>query len=164
MFGYAVSVSRDTAVIGALLDDHGNGHSGSAYVFVKPEGGWSGVLNETAQLIANDAYAGDLFGCAVSVSGDTAVVGAFADDDSGDNSGSAYLFCLNGPDAVLKGDLNGDNVVNLADAILATQVLSGYKPEQVRTDYAVSGTDVNGDNRIGMEELVYILQKTAGER
>ncbi|MDM8554218.1 choice-of-anchor D domain-containing protein [Desulfococcaceae bacterium HSG7] len=162
MFGYSVSVSGDTAIVGAFSDDNGAGNSGSAYVFVKPKNGWSGALNETAKLTADDAHIGDMFGYSVSVSGDTAIVGAFWDDDRGDNSGSAYLFCLNDAgSAILKGDLNGDNVVNLADAIIALQVITGYTPTQLRTDYAISGTDVNGDDKVGMEELIYILQKEA---
>jgi len=31
-------------------------------------------------------------------------------------------------------------------------------------NYAVSGADVNNDNQVGMEEVLYILQKVAGLR
>lgn len=44
------------------------------------------------KLIAADSAAGDQFSSSVSVSGDIAVVGAFADDDDGSASGSAYVF------------------------------------------------------------------------
>ncbi len=64
-------------------------------------------------------------------------------------------------DIVNKGDLNGDGVTDLTDAIIALQVITGFNPAQLRSDYAVSGTDVNGDNRVGMEELIYILQEEA---
>lgn len=46
---------------------------------------------ETAKLTASDGASGDQFGSSVSISGDTLVVGAHGDDDSGDNSGSAYF-------------------------------------------------------------------------
>ena len=36
---------------------------------------------EDAKLTASDAAAGDQFGASVSISGDTALVGAFTDDD-----------------------------------------------------------------------------------
>jgi hypothetical protein len=41
-----------------------------------------------------DAAAGDGLGFSVALSENTAVIGAFGDDDSGDGSGSAYVFML----------------------------------------------------------------------
>ncbi len=55
-------------------------------------------------------------------------------------------------------DLNGDNVTDLIDAIVGLQVLTGRNPSQLRTDYVNSGVDVNGDDQIGLEELIYILE------
>jgi len=46
----------------------------------------------TNKLTAGDAAAGDNFGYSVGISGSTAIVGAYQDDDNGDDSGSAYLF------------------------------------------------------------------------
>jgi hypothetical protein len=57
-------------------------------VFVRSAGTWT----EQAKLTASDAASNDRFGHSVSVSGDTAVVGARLDDDGGSNSGSAYVF------------------------------------------------------------------------
>jgi hypothetical protein len=46
-------------VVGARRDDIGrNSHQGSAYVFVKPPGGWAGTLTETAKLTASDGAGG----------------------------------------------------------------------------------------------------------
>ena len=95
-FGYSVSIDGDTAVIGAWRDDDdGNGSdSGSAYVYVRTNGVWS----EQAKLTASDGTAGDNFGTSVSIDGDTAVIGAYADDNDNDNdygsdfSGSAYVY------------------------------------------------------------------------
>ena len=91
-FGISVSISGDTVVVGAHGDDDNGDVSGAAYVFVKPEAGWSGSLTETAKLTASDGAATDYFGWGVSISGDTVVVGADHDDDNGDASGSAYVF------------------------------------------------------------------------
>jgi hypothetical protein len=44
------------------------------------------------QIVAHDAAAGDQFGIAVSLSGETIVIGAPFDDDAGPASGSAYVF------------------------------------------------------------------------
>jgi hypothetical protein len=50
------------------------------------------VWFEQAKVTASDAASGDAFGWALGVSGDTLAVGAYADDDLGDLSGSAYMF------------------------------------------------------------------------
>jgi len=92
IFGYSVSVSGDTAVVGAASDDHAGSASGSAYVFTRSGSTWT----QQAKLTASDAAAGDGFGWSVSVWGDTAVVGALGDDDGGSLSGSAYVFTRSG--------------------------------------------------------------------
>ncbi len=87
-FGYSVSLSGDTAVVGALLHDGAGSSSGAAYVFVRSGTVWT----EQQELLASDGAADDQFGTSVSVSVDTTVIGAVLDDDSGDGSGSAYVF------------------------------------------------------------------------
>jgi hypothetical protein len=81
-----VSVSTDTALVGAYADDDGGSASGSSYVFVKARTGTNWV--ESAKLTASDAAVGDYFGHSVSISGDTVLMGAYGDDT---HSGSAYL-------------------------------------------------------------------------
>jgi uncharacterized protein (TIGR03437 family) len=93
-FGYSVAVSGDTVVVGASIDTIGqNSDQGSAYVFVRGGVIWS----KQQKLTADDGEAGDQFGSAVAVSGDTIVVSAPL-DDIGQNSdqGSAYVFVRNG--------------------------------------------------------------------
>ncbi|HOW70265.1 MAG TPA: SUMF1/EgtB/PvdO family nonheme iron enzyme [Phycisphaerae bacterium] len=87
-FGYSLSLSENLAVIGAFMDDDNGVDAGSAYVFRRTGDTWV----QEDKLLSSDASAGDAFGRCVSVSGDTAVVGAAQDDDKGDGSGSAYLF------------------------------------------------------------------------
>ena len=49
-FGFSVAVSGDTVVVGAEVDDVGsNSDQGSAYVFVRPAGGWAGSLHRERQ-------------------------------------------------------------------------------------------------------------------
>jgi subtilisin family serine protease len=60
------------------------------------------------------------------------------------------------------GDLNCDSAVNLADAIVAMQVLAGSAANLCREARIVH--DVNGNQHIGFEELIYLLQKIAGQR
>jgi len=60
----------------------------------------------------------------------------------------------------IAGDVNGSgSTPDLADAILALRVIAGLNPPNV-----FAGADVNNDNKIGLEEVIYILQKVAGLR
>jgi len=74
---------------------------------------------------------------------------------------------LAGGTAFLKGDVNGDDKVDLADAILALKFVAGITPTTgtgIRSDYTTSGADVNDDGMVGASEIVYILQRVAGLR
>ncbi len=63
------------------------------------------LYTQQAELTAgNDAAARDLFGFAVAVDGDTALVGAPEDDENGLDSGSAYVFVFNGTNWVRQGN------------------------------------------------------------
>jgi hypothetical protein len=90
-FGVSVSLSGDTALIGASWNDD-NGYSGSMYVFTRTGTTWT----QQQKLFASDGAAGDQFGVSVSLSGDTALIGAYLDDDNGAGSGSAYVFTRTG--------------------------------------------------------------------
>jgi len=65
---------------------------------------------------------------------------------------------------VIKGDIDGLDGVTINDAILALQAVAGRNPAAIRPDYAASGADVNGDNKIGLAEVLYILQTVGGAR
>jgi YD repeat-containing protein len=95
-FGCSVSISGDRIIVGAYNDNLNTFDEGSAYIFRREGTNW---LQEK-KLTANDANQQDLFGSSVSISGDYAVVGAYYDDDRGNNSGSAYIFRRNGVDWV----------------------------------------------------------------
>lgn len=51
---------------------------------------------QQAKLLPADGAEDDLFGISVALEGDTALVGAYGDDDSGSASGSAYVFVRSG--------------------------------------------------------------------
>jgi hypothetical protein len=63
-----------------------------------------------------------------------------------------------------KGDLNGDQRVDLLDAIAALRVAAGINGSGIRPDFTSSGADVDGDHKVGLAEMVYILQAIAGSR
>ncbi len=90
-FGFAVSLSGKTVVVGAPFDDDAGSGSGGAYVFERDEGG-SDNWGQVKKLVAPDAVPGDWFGYAVAIDGSTAAVGAPFDDDTGSGSGAVYLY------------------------------------------------------------------------
>ena len=96
-FGHSTAMSGDTIVVGApgkTNPFYGYFGFGAAYVFVRDGGGWV----EQAKLIADDAITlgGGFFGYSVAISGDTIVLGAMRDDDSGHDAGAAYVFVRSG--------------------------------------------------------------------
>ena len=91
-FGYSVSLDNDTIIIGARGNTDAGPDSGSAYIFVRSGTNWT----EQAKLTSLDLATGDRFGFGVSIDEDTAVIGAFQDDDDGTDSGSAYVFLRSG--------------------------------------------------------------------
>jgi hypothetical protein len=90
-FGTAVSIDGDTLVVGAPNYVPEPTGPGSVYVFNRDEqGNWT----ESANLVVCDAACGDGFGAAVSIDGDTIIVGAPAAANS-EISGAAYVFTRN---------------------------------------------------------------------
>jgi len=57
------------------------------------------------------------------------------------------------------GDIDDNGALDLADAILILRVLAGMPPDNVHV-----GADVNGDSRLGLPEISYILQRLSGLR
>ena len=94
-FGGAISLSGDRLLVGASNDDNETvpaPNQGAAYLFARDQGG-DGAWGQVIKLTAADGQANDQFGNSVSLSGDTALVGAsYADVGSWPDQGAAYLF------------------------------------------------------------------------
>ena len=118
IFGTSVTLDGDTVVIGADGDDDNGSNSGSAYVFTRTAGVWT----QQVKLLPADGAAGDEFGVSVGLDGDTAVIGAFGDDDNGSAAGSAYVFRLFPDDDGDVPAVNGFGTVLLLLAMLGTGV------------------------------------------
>ena len=91
-FGYAVAIGENYAIVGARQDDDGGSNAGAAYIFSRRRIDWT----RQAKLIANDIAPGDLFGYSVAISGDTALIGAYGNDDLAPDAGAAYIFVRSG--------------------------------------------------------------------
>ncbi|MCK4872461.1 MAG: SUMF1/EgtB/PvdO family nonheme iron enzyme [Phycisphaerales bacterium] len=144
-FGHSVAISGATAIVGAHGDDDNGSKSGSAYLFDATTG------QQTAKLLPSDGAVDDQFGRSVAISGTTAIVGAFCDDDNGASSGSAYLF----------DTTTGQQVAKLLASDGAAYDCFGYS-------VAISGTtaivgaymDDNGGN----SGSAYLFDTTTGQQ
>jgi len=102
-FGQSVSISGDYILVG---DNSDSRRGGSTYLFNRIGDDWVFVRT----LLAGDPEADDHFGYSAGISGGYALVGAWRDDDKGDESGSAYTFWSTaGPDC------NGNQTADVCD-------------------------------------------------
>jgi cysteine-rich repeat protein len=88
-FGHDVSAFGDIVLVGSRkMNNNGVTTAGAGYIYKKVGNDWV----EIQKLTALNMEQGDMFGWSVATHNDKAIVGAFADDDFGENSGSAYIF------------------------------------------------------------------------
>lgn len=77
---------------------------------------------------------------------------------SGGKLNTHFALCSTGTAA---GDVTCDNTVGDADSVAALQIAAGAGP-----DFCVAcvsaGIDINGDNKIGLQEAAYATRKEAG--
>jgi MYXO-CTERM domain-containing protein len=138
-FGMSLSLSGDTIVVGAFMDDAGaSANQGSAYVYSRSGITWT----EQQKLTASDGAEGDNFGLPVDLAGDRLVIGARNSDSPLVDQGSAYLFTrslgawtehqkLTAPDGAGQ-DLFGISAALSGDTLLvgASQDDVGVNPDQ----------------------------------
>ncbi len=86
-FGSSVSVNAGTAVVGAV-GDQDEGDPGSAYLFMRANGGPWRSTSHGIKLGSPDEEDSSLFGWSVAITGDTLVVGM----PSEEGPGAAYLY------------------------------------------------------------------------
>jgi hypothetical protein len=170
LFGGAVAVSGDTAVVGAVGEssiatgvngdqtDNSASRAGAAYVFVRSGTTWSQQAylkaSNTEQRDA-DFIGGDSFGQAVAVWGDTVVVGAIYEDSNaaavnGDqvnnnatNSGAAYIFVRSGTNWSQQAYLKASNPGD-GDFFASAVAISGSTVLVGAPDEDSNATGVNG--------------------
>ena len=92
-FGQSVAIGHSRIVVGAYGDDDNGSDSGSAYIFDL-------AGNQLSKIIPSDGAAGDRFGVFVAIGNNKIVVGAYGDDDNGSDSGSAYIYDLDGTNEI----------------------------------------------------------------
>jgi hypothetical protein len=171
-FGYSVSISGTTVVIGANQEDEDASgantftNAGSAYIFSQDQGG-SNNWGEVKKIVASDRAANDNFGISVAISGANIVIGARgeSEDAAGTNtlnsSGSAYIY---------NQDQGGVNNWGQVKKIVASDRAAG---DLFGWSVAISGTtavigaiyedeDALGANSLGLAGSAYIFSQDQG--
>ena len=147
--GHAVSVDRNTAVVGAPKSDAVNNNSGAVYVFVL-DGSWK----QQAKLAPKDLGRSDAFGYVVFVRKDTIVVGAPGHTHSGIRfAGAAYVFVRQGEKWVEQVKLTADDAAQ-SDRFGHSVALSG--------DTIVVGAPLHDTDRGADTGAAYIFSLEGG--
>ncbi|MBK6951343.1 MAG: T9SS type A sorting domain-containing protein [Crocinitomicaceae bacterium] len=169
-FGWAVSISGDYLIVGALHHDYGPAgpptaplwSSGAAYIFERTAGVWNQV-----QKIQNfDRESWDRFGCAVDIDTNVLIVGAYSEDEVEDgvsdeltNPGSAYLYERNGSGTwvftqkIVPDDRNSGDHFGYSFALEDTLLVIGTHSDD---------HDEFGGNLADDAGSAYIFEKNAG--
>ena len=130
-FGYSVAASGDSVAVGAIYA--GDNAQGTVYLYTRPAGGWSGLLNDPTVLADPSGGTGDQFGNEVAVDGDAVAV---ASEDYNGSQGAVYEFGPGGADdATSTGVTCVPNTVDAAAASTCTATV---------TDTAASGATAPG--------------------
>ncbi len=130
LFGRSISVSGDTAVVGAPGEACSAGGScGAAYLFR-----YNGIFwVEEKKLTAPDAAPGDQFGLSVAMSGDTAVIGArLSRCAAGVGCGAAYVFRFDGTSwsekqKLTPADAASDEQIGISVSVSGDRILLGAR-------------------------------------
>ncbi|DAC72796.1 MAG TPA: hypothetical protein DSN98_03175 [Thermoplasmata archaeon] len=145
--GYSVSLDGDTALIGAFNDNADADLYGSVYIFTRSGTTWT----QQAKLIPTAGGYYDYFGYAVSLDGDTALIGAPGNSFNPIYPGAAYVFTRTGttwtqqarldPSDGQDGDYFGNSVALDGDtAIIGSEYFSGTGSAYVFTRSGITWT------------------------
>ena len=164
-FGYSVSISGETAIVGTPYSNDVGSDSGSAYIFEREGTTWS----QQSKLTASDADSGDQFGWSVSISGDHAIVGAYEPNDSG----SAYIFKRVGTTwtqqetkIIARYAAENDNFGISVSISGETAIVGAYEPNDSGSAYIFSQLepepdtcpyDINGDGKVDVTDLLGLI-------
>ena len=140
-FGWSVTMSADTAVIGLTWLPSS---AGAAEVYRLVESSW-----EPYQiLIPSDGKGADQFGIAVALSGSTAIIGSRLNDEGANDGGSAYIFNID----QLFEDCNGNLVNDLCE--LAVDLTLDINDNSIPD---ACDADLSGDGSVSTIDLLLLF-------
>jgi hypothetical protein len=90
-FGAAVGITDGFVIVGAFGEDSMADDAGAAYIYDQNEGSTNN-WGQVAKILADDSSDYSEFGYSVAIDGEYAAVGSHADNVTGSNIGSVYMF------------------------------------------------------------------------
>ncbi len=137
-----MAISGNTVVVGTLDDTTDATHDGKAFLF-------DATTGNLLRTLANPTPAeGHYFGTSVAISGNTVVVGAYADDTSANAFGAAYVF-----------DATTGNLLAALDSPLSAASGNSGNSVAVSGNTVVVGTPYNDTHDSG---AAYFFDATTG--
>ena len=156
-FGYVVDISDNYAIVGAKAEDDAGGlNSGKAYIYDVTTGQLLRTLNNPN---AYGTSENDAFGGSVAISGNYAIVGAYAEADTGGlYSGKAYIFDVT--TGALTQTLTNPNAYGLSETDFFGYLANGV---DISGNYAIVGAPGEGDTSGVNSGKAYIFNVTTGQ-
>ncbi len=149
-FGDELAIDANRMVVGSLNDDTASPNAGAAYVYRSDGGVWS----LERMLTAPDAVSNDRFGAAVSIRGETLVVGSPFDDDDGSSSGAVYVYVRVGEQWVLDAKRTASDAASFDNFGSAVSV---------GTDRMIVGSPFD-DDQGNLSGAAYVYERTFGNQ
>jgi len=86
-------------------------------------------------------------------------IAVYVKDEKGDQSSPLQTAVIKD----CKGEISGDDTVDLKDAIIALKLLAGDMTSlTIRSDYLELNMEIGGDGKIDLADVIFILRKLAG--
>lgn len=158
-FGYCIDIDGDVIAVGSKYSDPGGLYAaGSAYVFVKPAGGWV-TMTEDARLLDSEPAVSDRFGGRIGISGDVIVVGADGDNPDGKvDAGAAFVFEM--PVGGWVGTLN--EKARLTSTVKESNPWNGFGTSAaILGEVIVVGSRLQNSGGITNAGVTYVFHKPA---
>lgn len=130
LFGHDVDIGEQYCVVGAVYDDDNGKNSGSAYIFDLATG------EQLHKLIPEDGGTNDQFGFTVSMNDEFVVIGAWFDDEKGEDAGAAYVFDVASGEQIAKlvavDGSPGDRLGVTVDLDDQTAIVGAFHADEMR--------------------------------
>ncbi len=165
-YGWSVAISNNYAVVGAPYEDEDDAgintktDAGSAYILENVGGVWTQIQ----KIVASDRQPGDMFGSAVSISGNYIFVAALNEDDDAGGAnpmpaaGSVYVFHFGGSkwtqtQKMVAPDRDADDAFGWSVSVSSNFAIISARNE----DY-----DITGANPLANAGAAYIFSNVGG--
>lgn len=175
-FGRSVAIYKNTIVVGAPSAVVNNVKTGAAFIFEKPDTGWTN-MQASPTLLPIDGNKDDKFGDSVAIDKNIIIVGAPSGDTLEQNTGLAYMFVLNGDTYSLSNIFSASNrksyyqygsSVSISDSYV---IIGAFQYPGNSTDFYGAAytycifddpTDIDCSGFIDLNDMLFVLQILAG--